>query len=129
MSGVLRSGVVRAIARSNCLLNTQNLVPIVAQKCNISGKTLRGTKIVKPKAYDYKTKPYGFIQAVLDKTTKRLDENSKIIVVDGPIASGKSKFAKELADELEMLYLPEVGRISIESRKQTVLLFLSGFYG
>lgn len=111
MSGVLRSGVVRAIVRSNCLLNTQNLTPIVAQKCNISGKTLRGSKVVKPKAYDYKEKPYGFIQACLDKTTKRFDENSKIIVVDGPIASGKSKFAKELAGELEMLYLPEVGQI------------------
>lgn len=110
MSGVLRSGVVRSIVRSN-LLNTQNLTPIIVQKCNISGKTLRGSKIVKPKAYDYKHRNYGFIQACLDKTTKRLDENSKIIVVDGPIASGKSKFAKELADELEMLYLPEVSSI------------------
>lgn len=113
MSGVLRSGVVRAIVRSNCnpiLLNTQNLFPIVAQKCNISGKTLRVSNVVKPKAYNYKEKHYGFIQACLDKTTKRLDENSKVIVVEGPIAAGKSKFAKELADELEMLYLPEVSQ-------------------
>lgn len=28
-------------------------------------------------------------------------------MVEGPIAAGKSKFAKELAEELEMLYIPE----------------------
>lgn len=28
-------------------------------------------------------------------------------MVEGPLASGKSKFAKELAEELEMLYIPE----------------------
>lgn len=31
----------------------------------------------------------------------------QIIVVEGPLAAGKSKFAKDLADELEMLYLPQ----------------------
>lgn len=29
-----------------------------------------------------------------------------MIVVEGPVASGKTSFAKELADELEMLYVP-----------------------
>lgn len=28
-------------------------------------------------------------------------------MVEGPIAAGKSKFAQELANELEMLYMPE----------------------
>lgn len=31
----------------------------------------------------------------------------QIIVVDGPVAAGKSKFASELATELDMLYVPE----------------------
>lgn len=31
----------------------------------------------------------------------------QLIVVEGPVAAGKSKFAQELADELEMLYFPE----------------------
>lgn len=30
-----------------------------------------------------------------------------MIVVDGPIAAGKTMFAKELAEELEMQYFPE----------------------
>ena len=33
--------------------------------------------------------------------------NFQIIVVEGPMAAGKSKFAKELADDLDMLYVPE----------------------
>lgn len=32
----------------------------------------------------------------------------QVIVVDGPIASGKSAVAKALADELDMLYVPDV---------------------
>lgn len=32
---------------------------------------------------------------------------SQVIVVEGPIAAGKSEFAKKLAEELDMLYLPE----------------------
>lgn len=31
----------------------------------------------------------------------------KIIVVEGPVAAGKSKFAQELASDLDMLYVPE----------------------
>lgn len=42
----------------------------------------------------------------MDGTTKRLCENSKIIVVEGMPAIGKSEVAKALADELDMKYLP-----------------------
>ena len=37
----------------------------------------------------------------------RFDENSKLIVVDGADCIGKSKFAKELAEELEFMYFEE----------------------
>ncbi len=36
----------------------------------------------------------------------RFDENTKIVAVEGSHAVGKTKFAQELADELEMLYMP-----------------------
>ena len=35
-----------------------------------------------------------------------MDENSKLIVVDGAHAIGKTDFAKELAEELDMLHFP-----------------------
>ncbi|XP_059619907.1 NADH dehydrogenase [ubiquinone] 1 alpha subcomplex subunit 10, mitochondrial [Phlebotomus argentipes] len=103
MAGVLRISVGRFLPSAA----RPAAVPCVQQKCGISGKTIRGSqKLVKPPPYPYKTKRYGFFQALFDHTTKRLDDNSKIIVVEGPLAAGKSKFAKELADELEMHYIP-----------------------
>ncbi|XP_005175406.2 NADH dehydrogenase [ubiquinone] 1 alpha subcomplex subunit 10, mitochondrial [Musca domestica] len=106
MTAVFRVGLIRLCSR-----NTPAALPVaVAQQQQrfISGKTMRGGPLVMPhKPYPYKEKEYGVFQAMFDKTTKRLNENSKIICVEGPIAAGKSKFAKELADELEMLYVPE----------------------
>ena len=47
----------------------------------------------------------------------RLDENSKLIVVDGAHAVGKSQFAKELAEELDMKYIayPRMDDVLINS--------------
>ena len=108
MSGVLRISIVSCLSKAPCskpLFKTT--LPAITQVCNISGKTLRGAqKLSKPAPYPYNEKNYSFINAVFDKTTKRLDENSKVITVEGPIAAGKSQFAKELADELEMIYMP-----------------------
>lgn len=55
------------------------VVPSIQQKCNISGRSMRGNqKIVKPPPYPYKTKRYGFFQAIFDHTRKRFDENTKV---------------------------------------------------
>ncbi|CAL4123523.1 unnamed protein product, partial [Meganyctiphanes norvegica] len=77
------------------------------QVASIVSKTLRDANYKRPAPFDYKSSKYGFIHALMDKTTYRFDENSKIIVVDGPIASGKTAFAKEIAEDLDMLYVPE----------------------
>lgn len=72
---------------------------------------MRGSKLSKPKPFPYLEKKYTAFQACKDvlfkTTTNRFDENTKVVVVDGPIAAGKSAFAKELATELEMKYFPE----------------------
>ena len=61
--------------------------------------------VPKPKPFPYKEKRYNFFRALFDPTPDRLDENSKLIVVEGPPAAGKGKLAKELAQELEMVSL------------------------
>lgn len=103
MTAVFRVGLIRLCSR-----NAPAVPTAMAQRRNISGKTMRGGPLPVPhKPFPYKEKEYGIWQSIVDKTTKRLNENSKIICVEGPIAAGKSKFAKELAEELEMLYVPE----------------------
>lgn len=122
------AGVLRISLRGLTSGNKAVVVPVVQQKCNISSKSMRGSqKLVKPAPYPYKTKGYGYFNALFDSTPSRFDENTKVsgvqpflgslhsttlpfqvIVVDGPLASGKSALAKALADELEMHYVGDV---------------------
>lgn len=116
MTAVLRVGLVRlaashSAAAPSALLKAQTtaLPAAFMQKCNISGRTMRGgPREPKVAPYPYKTKKYSYVNSLFDKTSKRFDENSKVIAVEGPIASGKTKFAKELATELDMEYFPAV---------------------
>lgn len=51
---------------------------------------------------------YGWWAYVLgERTTPRFNKNSKIITVDGNLASGKGALAQKLADRLGMLYVSE----------------------
>jgi len=59
------------------------------------------------KTFDYRKKKFTHLQQIYDRTSKRIDENTRVIVVDGPIASGKHEFAKLLAKELDFFYVPQ----------------------
>jgi NADH dehydrogenase (ubiquinone) 1 alpha subcomplex subunit 10 len=72
----------------------------------ISQKVKRMNKQRLPLPYDYLNKKYGQWAQIFDPMIDRYDENSKIIVVEGPIAAGKSNVATKLAKELDMIYLP-----------------------
>jgi len=51
---------------------------------------------------------YGYLSFIFgERTLPRFNENSKIISVDGNLASGKGALAAKLADKLGMLYMPE----------------------
>lgn len=79
MAGVFRFGVVGIIHRSSSKPLVKAVVPSMVQSCGISGKILRNAQnIVKPKPYPYQEKTYQFRHAVFDRTTKRMDENSKV---------------------------------------------------
>lgn len=82
----------------------------VVQNRNITGKTFRESlppRPPKPKPFDYVNKDYTWLRSLFDRTTHRFDENSKVIVVEGPVASGKTQFAAALAAELNMKHFPE----------------------
>ncbi|GAB6023800.1 NADH dehydrogenase (Ubiquinone) 1 alpha subcomplex [Chamberlinius hualienensis] len=79
------------------------------QRMFISSKIMRDKfKVERPKPFPYKDNKYNKLACIFDSTLKRFDENTKLLVVEGNIAAGKTTFAKELAEQLDMLYLPEV---------------------
>ncbi|XP_068185264.1 NADH dehydrogenase [ubiquinone] 1 alpha subcomplex subunit 10, mitochondrial [Antennarius striatus] len=60
---------------------------------------------------------YGFLAYMLgERTTPRFNQNSKIITVDGNLASGKGALAQKLADQLGMLYMPEADIFYLDKR-------------
>lgn len=76
MAAVLRSTISRIAPAAN-LLSKQ--LPCIQQVAGISSKTWRDLiGIKRPPPYDYKKKTYTFTKAIFDKTTHRLDENSKV---------------------------------------------------
>lgn len=79
MAGVFRVGVIGVINKSSTKPLAKASIPSLVQSCGISGKILRATEnIARPKPYPYKEKPYRFLNAVFDRTTKRFDDNSKV---------------------------------------------------
>ncbi|XP_037085578.1 NADH dehydrogenase [ubiquinone] 1 alpha subcomplex subunit 10, mitochondrial-like [Pollicipes pollicipes] len=77
------------------------------QAALITGRTMRGGPKSWPRPpWPYKEKPYRGLKSFFDTTRSRWDENTRLIVVDGPIASGKEEVARALADEFEMQYMP-----------------------
>lgn len=77
----------------------------VMQLAFISHKSKRVDRRRLP-PFDYFNKRYNVWAQLFDPMVDRCDENSKVIVVEGPIAAGKSKLAARLAEEFEMVYLP-----------------------
>ncbi|XP_039282660.1 NADH dehydrogenase [ubiquinone] 1 alpha subcomplex subunit 10, mitochondrial [Nilaparvata lugens] len=57
--------------------------------------------------FPYKTKKYRLWRRLFESTSERFDENTKIIVVDGPPAVGKTKVAQKLAEDFDMHFIPE----------------------
>jgi len=82
------------------------IINMKVPSANMYGKTMAGELTERPPPWDYKKRGFNWVYALFDGTTKRFNENSKIVVVDGPPAIGKTEFAKGLAEEMGMLYMP-----------------------
>jgi len=86
------------------ILNARGVTPLCQR--TIVSKALREPPMVpKPAPYPYLEKKFRYFTQLTDRTTPRLDENSKLIAVEGAHCIGKTDFAKELAEEFEMLYI------------------------
>lgn len=103
-----------ALNKVNRILVTR---PFLASSSRtVVSKALR-EKIEKPAPYPYLKKDYYYISQLFDRTTPRLDENSKLICVEGAHCVGKTELAKQLAEEFEMEYIgpPDFDDLYIDS--------------
>ncbi|XP_014280804.1 NADH dehydrogenase [ubiquinone] 1 alpha subcomplex subunit 10, mitochondrial [Halyomorpha halys] len=105
-SSIIRLGNQYGSALSDGFLKAKTGVIFKVYGASITSKAFREVK-KKPAPFPYKEKTYGPIRSLFDKTIPRLDENSKIIVVEGSVAVGKTDFAKALAEDLDFYHIED----------------------
>lgn len=106
MRGALLSGG-RLCAASTPAAVSSSLVPIQQRRTVVHKSCLNLNPETTPPPWDYKKNGYNHFNIMYDWTKKRFNQNTKLITVEGNIGSGKSSFAKELAEELGMYHMPE----------------------
>jgi len=104
-------GVVRVnpVAAVSAVPAATFVIPRNQDPCHWPGRmeVLAGPRVDRIPPWNYKERPINKFWALFDYTTDRMDEYSRIIVVDGNIGAGKTTVAKTIAKAFDMLYLPE----------------------
>ncbi|NP_001161245.1 NADH dehydrogenase [ubiquinone] 1 alpha subcomplex subunit 10, mitochondrial [Nasonia vitripennis] len=106
----IRSGIaarsIPGIAKELCKITPNSVTKY--QAASLTRAAFRNEDdIPNIKPYPYHEKEYTVFQMIMDTNKCRVHEHSKLIVIDGQVASGKSKLAQELAKEFDFLYLPQ----------------------
>lgn len=87
--------------------SAKDIQPNLIHKASICHKSKLPPKNVKH--WPYKEKSWNPLNLWTDPfTKKKFDENTKVIQIEGNIASGKREFANQLAEELGMKVFPEI---------------------
>uniref|UniRef100_A0A915DTI2 Deoxynucleoside kinase domain-containing protein n=1 Tax=Ditylenchus dipsaci TaxID=166011 RepID=A0A915DTI2_9BILA len=79
----------------------------LSQSRNIVSEALLKLPDNYPEPWPYKEKSFNWFHALYDETTKRFHENSKLIILEGNVGSGKTKVGQEIADGLGFQFMPE----------------------
>jgi len=102
-----KAGVVSNLTKG--ALGTSKMLAVASmnkvQSASIYSKT-SGNLEPRLKPWDYKRWGFDQLLSYFDGTTKRFNYNSKMVVVEGPPALGKTEVAKAIADELDMKFVP-----------------------
>jgi len=101
----MAASVVGKRALSALLRN--NFRPLAQVKRCIVSTDLRDPNYKRPAPFPYWEKDYTLWRSLFDDTTQRFDENTKIIVIDGPPTGNKEAFGRYLAERLDMKYMPD----------------------
>jgi len=104
-SGITRRcvGLLSPVAHNSNSALLAPSAPIQAR--SIYTMDMADPKWKRPPPFDYENKTYSLGWAMIDDSTHRYDDNTKMIVVDGPPTGNKGVFAKKLADAFGMKYI------------------------
>ncbi|CAK9818262.1 NADH dehydrogenase [ubiquinone] 1 alpha subcomplex subunit 10, mitochondrial [Anthophora plagiata] len=98
---VLKGNGVGYLTRLCKISKSHNVIQVASMK-RLSLKE----ELPKPKPLPYWKTTYSTFKLRNDPTAYRYDENSKLIIVDGLPATGKTKVCEKLAEEFGLLYMP-----------------------
>ena len=71
-------------------------------------RLMRGDKFPYPKPWPYKSVKLNSYLKIFSKTDSMLNENSKIVIVEGSAGVGKHEFGKRLAREFDLHFQPGI---------------------
>lgn len=71
-------------------------------------KATYGEKYPYPEPFPYEKRRYTFFDELREDTRKRFNENSKVIVVEGNAGVGKNDFARRIAHNFDLKFIPGV---------------------
>lgn len=96
------------LGRSTALIPRQiNIVTRATVQAN-EGQRYLTTNPQYKKPFPYKQKSFGLLRSLTEYTCARLNENSRILMIEGPPCVGKTEFAKNLADYFKLKHLPAI---------------------
>jgi len=99
------SSLSRGWARSVTILSFPAPTVSIQKATIVSAKHLEKNPDSLPPFAWYKEK-FSFPRSCFSNTTRRFNDNTRIIIVEGNVASGITDFSKELASELGMVHIP-----------------------
>ncbi|XP_076299069.1 NADH dehydrogenase (ubiquinone) subunit ND-42 [Lasioglossum baleicum] len=101
--GIARINPVACFNRL-CKVSKNHNVVQVALMTRVADQTSSQTN--KPPPYPYWEKEWRGLDRYTDPMVYRFDDNTRLLVVDGPPAMGKTKVCEKIAAEFGLLYMP-----------------------
>lgn len=100
-----------ATGQTRLCLFYRNCAGLLSRKVNsaipaaVEGQRHLTTRPKYKAPYPYKTKKFGYFSSLIDFTTSRFNENTRLITVEGLPCVGKEEFARKIANHFQLHHI------------------------